>query len=333
LAQLSGLLACLLPFLLLGQATQAQDTRPEPAQRRNLTSIRHHSEGRSTLVVVEADGPLAYAYSSPDAWSAVVELPGCDASALPGRIEIDTPEVELVRIETGPGLDGAERVQIEVSLRGPYYHQVYLRGNDLHLVFERPPAPRNATPAPDLGTAGHGASAPVTDLPDGPAGEVSTPAWAASTPEPAKSSPSPTDTAETEPDPSPAEPVAGPPPNPRRAPTRPASRILDVVVDTEGGRLAVTVTANGSLLYEDFFVETPPDRLVLDFADVVIDPANQSWPVNQGVLLGVRVAQFNVSPQRIVRLVLDLQSRPGYHILERADGITIELEPPPPPQP
>ncbi len=298
MASLSGLLGSLLPFLLLGQAAQAQDTRPEPAQRRNLTNIRHHSEARSTLLVVEGDGPLTYEYSSPDAWSAVVELAGCDASALPGRIEVDSPEVELVRIETGPGPDGAERVQIEVSLKGPFYHQVYPRGNDLHLVFERPPATPSTTSADDLGAAGRGASGPVTETPDGPS-------------------------------PPPAEPASGPPPNSGRPRTSPASRILDVAVDTEGGPLAVTVTADGSLLYEDFFVEAPPDRLVLNFANVVIDPASLSLPVNQGVLLGVRVAQFSVLPQRIVRLVLDLRSRPGYHILERADGITIELEPEP----
>jgi type IV pilus assembly protein PilQ len=102
----------------------------------------------------------------------------------------------------------------------------------------------------------------------------------------------------------------------------PATRIVGVTQATEDGNLAITVKADGSLRYQDFFLGNP-DRLVVDFKDVLSRSPIKTMAVAQGPVRNVRLAQFSASSPKVARLVLDLSSRAPYRVVEGRDGVKI----------
>ena len=102
----------------------------------------------------------------------------------------------------------------------------------------------------------------------------------------------------------------------------PATRILAVTQAEEAGELTVTVRADGSLHYQDFFLGNP-DRLVVDFKDVVSQSPVKSLDVARGPVNKVRLAQFSATSPKVARLVMDLSTRAPYKIVEGRDGVKI----------
>jgi type IV pilus assembly protein PilQ len=101
-----------------------------------------------------------------------------------------------------------------------------------------------------------------------------------------------------------------------------ATRILAVTQEEEAGQLAVTVKADGRLKYQDFFLGNP-DRLVVDFADVLTRVQPPALSGNTTPVKKVRMGQFSAASPRVARLVLDLSSRAAYRIAESTDGVRI----------
>lgn len=102
----------------------------------------------ATRIVIESDGaPLRYAWRSPDARGAVLELEGVDASAVGAHVDVGSAEVEHVLVET---LKQGERqvTRFEFCLMAPMRQRVYPEGANLNLVFERVPPVAAASPAP-----------------------------------------------------------------------------------------------------------------------------------------------------------------------------------------
>jgi type IV pilus assembly protein PilQ len=104
--------------------------------------------------------------------------------------------------------------------------------------------------------------------------------------------------------------------------TAKATRILSVQPEDQDGQLAVTVKADGRLRYQDFFLGNP-DRLVVDFPDVVTRASVRPIEVNQGPLRKVRIGQFSAASPKVARLVLDLSARAPYRIVEGSDGLKV----------
>ena len=71
-----------------------------------ITDIRQESRDRSTRLVVECTGPLAYTYYSPDPLTLVVDIPEVDASKVPSRINVGSREVESLRVTSMARADG-----------------------------------------------------------------------------------------------------------------------------------------------------------------------------------------------------------------------------------
>ena len=157
--------------------------RAAPAEDRGPTTIseiRQESTDRSTRIVVECTGPVAYTYYSPDPLTLVVDIPEVDAvqGARRGSTSA-TREVESVRVSASMArADGRSLARLEVRLASLVPYQIYSKDKTLNLVFERrgrgrggrsrragrrPPAPRPrprppaAAPAPAAG-AGAGAA-------------------------------------------------------------------------------------------------------------------------------------------------------------------------------
>jgi len=287
--------------LIAGTLAAATFARADERTPTAISDIRQETTDRSTRIIVESSGPLAYTYYSPDPLTLVVDIPEVEASKVPARINVGTREVESIRVTNLARADGRNIARLEVRLASLVPYQIYSKGKSLNLVFDRPATAASATPAPPVTAAAAPAepapapaeppSAPVTAVADVVAHEA--PAAAPS----AASSPAP---------------VSGPR----------ATRILSVAESQESGQLTVTVKADGRLPYQDFFLGNP-DRLVVDFKDVVTRASTRQIEVNQTPVRKVRLGQFSAASPKVARLVLDLSARAPYRIAEAVDGIKI----------
>jgi type IV pilus assembly protein PilQ len=282
-AKLAGV--CLIAGVLaLAAWAHAQEGTPT-----TITDIRQESTDRSTRLIVECTGPLAYTYYSPDPLTLVVDIPEVDASQVPARVNVGTREVESIRVTSLARADGRNLARVEVRLASLVPYQIYSKDKALNLVFERPAALASAAePAP---VAAPAAPPPVSASPTAPP----------ASPPPAAPAAVPA-----------APPVAGPK----------ATRIVAVTRDEIEGLLAFTVKADGRLKYRDFLIPNP-DRLVLDFADVSARASVRSLEVGENPVRRVRLGQFSAESPKVARLVLDLTQKAPYRIIDGADGVRI----------
>jgi len=291
-AKLAGV--CLFAAALaLAAGADAQQGAGAPT---TITDIRQESGDRSTRLVVECTGPLAYTYYSPDPLTLVVDIPDVDASQVPARVNVGTREVESLRVTNLARADGRNLARVEVRLASLAAYQVYSKDRALNLVFERP------------GTL---ASEPVAPAAAAPAGK----AEPSAAPEPA-----PVKAAE-------ATPAATPPAESKAAPAAPrtgqkATRIVEVTRDQVGAQLAFTVKADGRLEYRDFLL-AGPDRLVVDFPDVTARASVRQIEVGEEPVRKIRLGQFSASAPKVARLVLDLSQKASYRIIDGANGVRI----------
>jgi type IV pilus assembly protein PilQ len=280
-AKLAGV--CLVAAALaLATSAVAQDGTPTA-----ITDIRQESTERSTRLIVECTGPLAYTYYSPDPLTLVVDIPEVDAAQVPARINVGTREVESLRVTSLARADGRNLARLEVRLASLVPYQIFSKDKSLNLVFEKPASlAAAAPPAPLAAAAAAPPSAPVADT----ARAVSPPP-AAAEPGPAKDAPR-------------------------------ASRILAVTRDEVGGLLAFTVKADGRLKYQDFTLPNP-DRVVVDFAEVTAKASVRQIEIGQPPVRKVRLGQFSAASPKVARLVLDLSAKAPYRIIDGTDGIRI----------
>ncbi len=303
---------CLIAVTLAAATYARADERTPTA----ISDIRQENTDRSTRIIVESSGPLAYTYYSPDPLTLVVDIPEVEASKVPARISVGTREVESIRVTNLARADGRNIARLEVRLASLVPYQIYSKGKSLNLVFDRPATAASAAPAP-LVSAAAPAPAPAEPAP-APAAEA-VPASAPPS-EPAPSAPVTAGADIVAQEPAAAAPSAPSSPAPATGPK--ATRILSVAEAQEAGQLTVTVKADGHLRYQDFFLGNP-DRLVVDFKDVVTRASTRQIEVNQAPVRKVRLGQFSATSPKVARLVLDLSARAPYRIAEAADGIKV----------
>ncbi|HEY3121045.1 MAG TPA: AMIN domain-containing protein, partial [Vicinamibacteria bacterium] len=287
-------------------ATPAAAAEEQSAAGTALSDIRTQTTERATRLTVESTRPVSYTYYSPDPLTVVVDIQDADASRLPSRINVGTHEVESVRVSSIASPEGRALARLEIRLASLVAYQIYAENRNLNLVFDRsieaarlaPAKPAAAEPAAD-------ASARATANP--PAAEPPAPAA-----EPPHATRAEVKTAAA-PEREESKPPAG---------RQKASRILGVSQGSEKGQLAFTIRADGRLRYQDFFLGNP-DRLVVDFRDVVSRSPVKVLEVNEGPVKKVRLAQFSAESPKVARLVLDLSARAPYRIVEGSDGVKI----------
>ena len=258
-----------------------------------ITDIRQESSDRSTRLVVECTGPLAYTYYSPDPLTLVVDIPEVDASQVPARVNVGSREVESVRVTNLARADGRNLARVEVRLASLVPYQIFSKDKSLNLIFERPATLAAAEPAP----------------------AAAAPAPPAATPVPAAPQPAPV--AAVAPPPAPSQAASEPLPSGPRA-----TRITAISRDEIGTLLAFTVKADGRLKYRDFILQNP-ERLVIDFADVTARAPMRSLEVAEGPVRKVRLGQFSADAPKVARLVVDMSAKSPYRIIEGADGVRI----------
>jgi type IV pilus assembly protein PilQ len=310
-AKLAGALSLVILASLLAGGAVANDNAAA------ITEIRQESNAHSTRLVVACTGPVAYTYYSPDPLTLVVDIPEVDPSKVPSRISVGTREVESVRVTSMVRADGRSLARVEVRLASLVPYQIFSKDTTLNLVFERG-AEAASVNAPATSAAAEPAAAPLVAVkaaeppepPDATMAKADVPKGAESTViiTPRKRQPAPATVV-----------LEGPAP---RADRHPASRIIALSQGDDDGRLSFDVKADGALKYQDFFLGNP-DRLVIDFKDVMSRANVRSLDVNKGPVRKVRLAQFSAASPRVARMVLDLSARAPYRIVDSADGVKI----------
>ena len=281
--------ALLCVCVLFGAFALADENNPV------LLGLTSDQTSSATRVVLESSGPLVYTYYTPDPLTLVVDIPDADGAKLPPLYSVSSPEVVNVTSSTVSRPDGHSLSRLEVKLAKAVQYQIFSEGKTLNLVFERGTAAAAADKPtqPREGAEAHRRSGRRSSRPCCPTRRPQPPpARTAATPEPA-----------------PKAPVAGT-----------ATRIVGVTHRMTNGSVEVTVKADGTLGYEDFFVPDPPARLVIDIVNVAV--AQRSVPINQNSVRRVRLAQYSPDP-KVGRLVFDLAAHTPYEITDLADGMRI----------
>jgi len=266
---------------------------PRKVEAKSL-KVQQDTSGPTTHLVVL--GPSDYEYRIVSL-SVILDFPGWDVSGLPSELPIKTPDIESVQVKSLKQADGTSVARVQVRLVQSLPLRVYAQGPSVHLILDAPSE-----------TAG---SVPLTKV--GPS-ETSVP----------QPSPSPAPTRS----PAPMQSQDLMPPAPgggqEEARTHRASLILGITHSRRGAQLIVTIRANGSLVYKDFVIHGP-DRLVVDFSDVLLSPSVRAVSVDDPPVRRIRAAQFSLSP-RVVRLVVDLLSPMPYRIVNDSAGASLLMD-------
>ncbi len=114
--------------------------------------------------------------------------------------------------------------------------------------------------------------------------------------------------------------TAAPKPAAMSAGTAPRATRISGVTRMEGELVGYHVNGNGTLKPEAFLLRNP-DRIVIDFPDVVA--GRSPLPAAAGPVRGVRLAQFSSAPPRVARLVLEVDRATPYHLVPDATGVAV----------
>ncbi len=106
-------------------------------------------------------------------------------------------------------------------------------------------------------------------------------------------------------------------------------RVTSIVHDTDDeGAEVVTISGSGSLAYDVFALEDPT-RVIVDIRDAV-HACPATLQVERGYNVErVRSSQYREIPNRIVRVVLDLQDYEPYYLTKQENSITVRFPAPP----
>ncbi len=117
---------------------------------------------------------------------------------------------------------------------------------------------------------------------------------------------------------------AAPEAPPERKPAAlPATEVTGVVVaDLKPGSATIGVLGDGSLAHSSFVLRNP-DRLVLDLKGVVNGVSEKQIQIDSPPVERVRIAQFRIRPEKIVRVVVDLTDPTEYEVVETDLGLSL----------
>ncbi len=130
------------------------------------------------------------------------------------------------------------------------------------------------------------------------------------------------DPPEAEPEPVEPSPPAQPT-SPEPASSVATLRELDVAV--ADGAVEIRIRA-GRELESSWFTLPDPARVVVDLKDSNLDMQQRSQSIDHPTIKRVRIAQYQLEPM-IVRVVIEVDSRPEVTITKQPDGLTIRAVP------
>jgi len=109
----------------------------------------------------------------------------------------------------------------------------------------------------------------------------------------------------------------------------PGRALDDLLAVGDPAGVSVLLAGDGPLAGQLFMLENPP-RVVLDLPGVVSRVGQRVHAVEQAGVHRVRVAQFQVSPEPVARIVVDLEQEMPYHLETTARGAILRVGAEPP---
>lgn len=104
--------------------------------------------------------------------------------------------------------------------------------------------------------------------------------------------------------------------------SRPARRIHEILSEAQDQDLTVTIRGDGKLGFDSFTLADPP-RLVVDIRGVENHIPRGQFPLRHAAVERIRVAQFQMEPDKVARVVFDLVSPQEYRL--RAVGSELKI--------
>lgn len=266
-----------------------------------------HEQGiadRNARVEIVASSPVNYTSYQPDARHFILEIPNVDMSQLPTEIAVNAAGLDPVKIVSLPSHRGGSHARIEFSGVTDLTASVTAEGSVLAVnvsaaVADTPALIGDVEPA-DIAVMAQG-----DVLPEAPAALPSAPPV------------------------SPAETMAAVPASAMvtlaSKPVREnASEVSGVIIEGTGDAASVFIIGDGTFRHRAFVLKNP-DRLVIDLAGVSNNVAEKTFAVAADPLQRVRVAQFRTKPDKIVRVVFDLDRSVEHRLVEDSDGLRVYL--------
>ena len=304
------------------EAAAAAAPASRPAATVDSAAFSQDADG--ARIVLNADSPLLYTSYEPKPDTLVIDLSG----AKPADAFV-TPAVEgaLVTGLTVEPIEELGRRQTRITIHhvpGAKY-EIASQGRSLAVGFDAEKTAETSTAAaetPAAAAAPSPAASPVNPA-------VETAAATAPPAAPADTKPPVVTSADLTPAPAP----------PANVPRGEAARALERVdVAGHGSTAVVSLLGDGALSVQDFALENPP-RIVLDVTGVKADVPRRVV-AGAGPVLRARISQYRTSPERVARVVIDLDrarpyrtERDGERLLVRLGETAAAATPPAPASP
>jgi len=100
----------------------------------------------------------------------------------------------------------------------------------------------------------------------------------------------------------------------------------NITVSEQGDSIVVEINTTQPCLYEHFMIEDAPEKIVVDLKGTF-----NNWPKQKFLSLpfksieSIRTSQFQVKPEPITRVVLDINRSIGYRVEESPLGLIVKI--------
>ncbi len=103
-----------------------------------------------------------------------------------------------------------------------------------------------------------------------------------------------------------------------------ASKISSLRVEPHSGSSSYVISKSGTMEVEEFLMQDPP-RLVLDLMGAEHELDKTKFEGDGGFVKTVRTSQFTTEPDKITRIVFDLNDNVAYQVTNEAEAITVRF--------
>jgi type IV pilus assembly protein PilQ len=269
-----------------------------------IESAAFAQDSDGARLVLNADLPLLYTSYEPRPDMLVIDLTGTQTAPTFVTPAIEGSLVTSVKVEPQVEL-GRSQTRLTIMHRPALKFEIASQGKSLAIAFEEivesvaenAPAPGDVTPQPAVVTAAEPASAPASSS----ASMTATPPEAAAKPVPS----------------------AIPDVSANLATGEVARSLEKVEISGSGSGATVVLLADGVLSASDFVLQNPP-RIVLDLKGVRA-ALRQRTIAGTGPVLRSRISQFKSAPEKVVRVVLDLDHNHPYWTQRQGERLLIHV--------
>ena len=270
------------------EAASPVEGQQAPSGAVRIESVTAQGGEVGTLVTIRGDRPLSYTSYDPDSATLVLELPDSDATSVAPVIEVGTPQLARIHVSTTQSRSGSTHARIELQGRASAETRIDPQGSSLIVFLEGTSDTAAATSAP--------ASTDASETPDSGSEPAAGQADQAAAEALIQSSGS----------------------------VSPATELTQVSVSGTPEQPVVTLEGNGALEFKSFELEGP-SRLVVDLIGVDNAVKRRKIAIDGEGVQRVRLSQFSEEPDKVTRVVFDLNRNEDYRIDSSGSSLAVNF--------